>query len=190
MQAANFRHHGFVDREPAGGIDEDEIEDGAEAGASFQIDIDAGKVTDVPIEKLATGSYTVTIGASQPIVASARVTSAQGEATDFAWFAAAALLRGTAQLTAAPGPNPVLHLANPSGVDAQVVVSERSGDSTTVAVAAGASALVAVESGATYTLSGFDMLYAAVTLTAGGMVGGYSVHPQGAGSAPIVVYPR
>lgn len=164
-------------------------EDGADTGTSFTLDIDAGRVTDIPVQQLATGSYTIGIEASAPVVATARVTSAVGERTDFAWFSSASLLTGGAQLTAAPGPNPVLHLANPSTTDAQVVVSSRTGASSTVAVPAGASALVPLDPGATYSLSGFTALYAAVTLEENGMIAGYDVRPPGVGSAPIVVYP-
>lgn len=163
-------------------------EDGADTGASFSIDIDAGRVTDVPVQQLATGSYTVSIASSSPVVASARVTSAVGDSTDLAWFAAASPLKGTAQVTIAPGPSPVLHLANPTPADLSVVL-DRDGDSTTVAVPAGGSALVPVQSGASYTLSGFDALYASVTLAENGMIAGYTVRPPGVGSGPIRVYP-
>lgn len=164
-------------------------EDGAETGTSFAIDVDAGRVTDVPIEMLATGSYTITVDASEPVVASARVTSAVGAVTDLAWVRSATLLEGSAQVTAAPGPQPVLHLANPAAIEAQVVVARIGGDSTTVAMPAGASALLPLEAGETYSLSGFTELYASVTLAEGGMIAAYGVNPPGVGSAPIVVYP-
>ena len=164
-------------------------EDGSDTGTSFQLEVDRGRVTDVPIESLASGSYTISLESSAPIVASARVTSAVGDVTDFAWFAGASRLSGTAQVTAAPGPHPVLHLANLTTAEAQVLVAGRDGDTTTVTVAAGASALVELEPGATYSLSGFQGLYAAVTLNEGGMIAGYRAHPPGVGSGPIVVYP-
>jgi len=164
-------------------------ENGADTGTSFQIDVDAGRVTDLPIEQLATGSYTISIDSSEPVVASARVTSALGAATDFAWFAGGAALRDGAQFTAAPGPAPVLHLSNPSVTDAQVVLTAADGTSSTVAVPAGSSTATPVTSGTTYALTGYETLYAAVTLTDSGMIAGYSVHPPGVGSARILVYP-
>ncbi len=159
-------------------------ESASATGTSFAIDVDAGRVTDVPIEQLATGSYTISIASSEGVVASARVTSAVGSVTDFAWFGAAPLLRTTAQVTAAPGPSPVLHLANPTASDAQVLVGTQ-----TVGIAGGSSSVLALQPGETYTLTGFDMLYASVTLAQDGMIAGYRVHPPGVGSAPIVVYP-
>ena len=40
----------------------------------------------------------------------------------------------------------------------------------------------------TYTLSGFDTLYAAVTLAGDGTIARYAVQPAGVGSVPIRVY--
>lgn len=165
-------------------------EDGADTGTSFTLDIDAGRVTDVPIQQLATGSYTVSVTSESPLVASARVTSAVGERTDFAWFASSPPLTVPAQFTAAPGPNPSLHLANPTTDDAQVVVAARNGLSRTVTVPAGASALVELEPGTTYSLTGYTALFAAVTLADDGMIAGYGVHPPGVGAGPILVYPQ
>lgn len=164
-------------------------EGGTDAGTSFQLDVDAGRVTDIPIQQLASGNYTISIDSSAPVVASARVTSAVGPVTDFAWFASASRLVGAAQVTAAPGPNPVLHLANPTTSDAEVVVAALGGASRTVTVPGGASGLLALEAGETYSLSGFDALYASVTLADKGMIAGYTVRAPGVGSAPITVYP-
>ncbi|MBX3099060.1 MAG: hypothetical protein KF761_05720 [Salinibacterium sp.] len=165
-------------------------EDGAATGTSFQIEVDRGRVVDVPIDELASGSYTITVASSAPLVAAARVTSAVGDVTDFAWFAGAAQLRDAAQVTAAPGPHPVLHLANITTTDTQVLVAARGGETTTtITVPAGASALVELDPGVTYSLTGFTSLFAAVTLDDGGTIAGYGVHPPGVGSGPIVVYP-
>ena len=164
-------------------------EDGTSAGTSFQIDVEAGKVKDVPIQQLASGSYTISIVATAPIVAAARVTSAAGAATDFAWFTAASALRGSVQLTAAPGPGPVLHLSNPTSAEAQVVLTGPNGVSSTVTVAAGSSATTALAAGESYMLTGFETLHASVSLASGGMIASYVVHAPGVGSAPILVYP-
>lgn len=164
-------------------------EDGAETGDSFALDIDAGRVTDVPIGELATGNYTVRVQSEVPAVSAVRVTSAAGPATDFAWFVPSPTLGDRAQFTVADGPSPVLHLQNPTTADAAVVLTPLDGAApTTVTVLAGASALVAVDPGRSYDLSGFDELHAAVSLTGGGMVARYSIHPPGVGSSPLRVY--
>jgi hypothetical protein len=167
----------------------DVIPEGAQTGASFTLDIEAGRVTDVPIQQLATGSYTIHVSASEPVVASARVTSALGERTDFAWFSSAPLLEESAQVTAAPRSGSVLHLANTAATEAVVTVSALDGASSTLTIAAGASGQVALERGQTYALTGFELVHASVTIAENGMIAGYAVDPPGVGSAPIVIYP-
>lgn len=164
-------------------------EDGQETGTSFAIDVDAGRVMDVPIDELATGSYTVRVSSNAPLTAAARVSSAAGSANDFAWIPAAEQLLEGAQLTAAPGPSPVLHLANPAATDATVTLTATGGGDLSVLVPAGSSALVALAPGETYQLGGFQRLFATATLAGAGMIAGYSVHPPGVGSAPVMVYP-
>lgn len=158
-------------------------EDGAVTGLSFAVDIEGGRVTDVPIQELATGRYTVSIESDAPVVAAVRVTSAVGQSTDFAWAAAAAPLQDRAQVTVAPGPSPLLHLANPTGSEAVVTVGAEQ-----VTVPAGGATAVPVTSGATLELSGFERLFAAVTFTEGGAIAHYTVHPPGVASGPVTVY--
>lgn len=165
-------------------------EDGVGTGASFEFSFDAGRVVDVPIPELEDGSYTVRLESSVPLLAVARASAAEGEETDFVWMPAAPTLSQTAQVTIAPGPSPKLHLSNPgtSPVTVELVGSD-GGEDESVEVAAGASVAVEVESGASYTMSGFDRLFASVTLVEGGGVAGYVVRPPGVGSSPIIIYP-
>ena len=163
--------------------------DGQATGDSFVLDIEAGRVTDVALDELETGSYTVRVDSTAPVIATARVSSASGPATDFAWLTSAPPLRESAQFTTAPGPSPVLHLANPGTTDATVALTASDGDDLHVVVAAGSAAVVAIMAGVTYQLTGFDRLFAAVTLADSGMIAGYPVRPPGVGSSPITVYP-
>jgi hypothetical protein len=165
-------------------------EDGQSTGTSFALDIDAGRVVDIPLEELATGSYTVQVASTAPVISAARVASAAGETNDFAWFVAAPALGDQAQVTAASGPSPQLHLSNPATTDATVTLTGPGGDAVSVVVLAGASAIADLEPGASYVLDGFDALYASVTLAGGGAIGGYVVHPPGVGSTPVTVYPQ
>ena len=119
-------------------------EDGRETGMSFAIDIDAGRVVDVPIDELETGSYTVQVSSTAPGIAAARVSSAFGPANDFAWLAAAPPLQGRAQLTAAPGPSPLLHLSNPATAETTVTLAASDGGDLSVTIVASGSAIVAI----------------------------------------------
>lgn len=164
-------------------------EDGTGTGTSFAFEIDAGRVTEIPIPELADGSYTVRVQSEQPLVAAARVTTVASGASDFAWLSSAAELAARAQVTVATGPSPKLHLANASTAAVTVTLAASTGDDLTVEIAAGATANLAVVAGTTYELGGFDTLYAAVTFVGGGGIARYSAHPPGVGSTPVVVYP-
>ena len=164
-------------------------ENGTATGASFSYNLDGGRVADVPIQDLSAGTYTVTVESSVPSIASVRASSAVGESTDFAWFTSAQKLSTQAQFTAAAGPAPVLHLYNPTSVAASISLTPLGEKSTTVVVPARSSAVLPVKAGASYGLTNFDELYAAVSNSGGGMLARYAVHPPGVGSSPITVYP-
>jgi hypothetical protein len=177
-------------------------EDGKTIGTSFSYSLEAGRVTDVPIGELGRGSYTVSIVSPVPLVASARVSAAVPQtpapaapavtastiATDFAWLSSASELTTRAQLTVAPGSSPVLHLANLTAKPTTVELAMVGGGTKQVVVPAGASTLLPVEPGETYQLTGFESLYAAVTLTDGGFIAHYTVHPPGTASTPVRVF--
>ncbi|MDP3208446.1 MAG: DUF5719 family protein, partial [Rhodoglobus sp.] len=161
-------------------------EDGIGAGSSFVFDIAAGRVVDVPIGELENGAYTVRVVSSVPTVAAVRVSSAapsgavtDAPATDFAWLTAAPELSERAQVTVAAGPDPMLHFANPTTAALVVTVTGNGGETVTVDVPAGASASIPAEPSVTYTLSGFDTLFASVTLAGEGMIARYAVQPAG-----------
>lgn len=191
-------------------------EDGKTIGSSFEYSIEAGRVTDIPIGDLEPGSYTVSVVSPVPLIASARVSAAAAPtpsgparppttsapagaptttspgappvATDFAWLASASELKTRAQLTIAPGPSPVLHLANVTTISATAELAMVGGGTKQVVVPAGSSVLLPVEPGETYQLTGFESLYAAVTLTDGGFIARYTIHPPGTASTPVRVF--
>ena len=164
-------------------------EDGVGTGTSFAFTFDAGRVVDVPIPDLADGAYTVRVESDVPLVAAGRVSAAAGEATDFAWLASSPVLTEVAPVTVADGPDPVLHLANAGDAAVTVVIDGPGTDDLEVQVEAGAAVSVPVEPGASYVLSGFSRLHAAVSVGADGMTARYAVAPPGVGSSPVLVYP-
>ncbi|MEP6481852.1 MAG: DUF5719 family protein [Rhodoglobus sp.] len=164
-------------------------EDGAASGRSFTYDIEAGRVVDVPFSDLADGNYTVTVSSPVPIIAAVRVSTAVADGpTDFAWLSAASALHDHAQLTVASGPTPTLHLANTSKSAAAISLIAADGTTRAIGVPAASAAVVAVEPGETYEVTGFDTIFAAVTLIDGGTLARYSIHPPGAGSTPVTVF--
>ncbi|NYF11515.1 hypothetical protein HDC94_002671 [Leifsonia sp. AK011] len=165
-------------------------EDGVGTGTSFDFTFDAGRVVDVPIPELADGRYTVRVESQVPLLAAARASAAAGQRTDLAWFAASPELTGPTQVTIAPGPAPVVHIANTGAEQVTVTLTNASGDDISVDVPPGTSVHRKVTPGATYLLEGFTgRIHAAVTGLADGAVAHYTVAPPGVGSSSILIYP-
>ena len=162
------------------------------AGASFDLQFDPGVVTDVPIDGLVDGSYSVVVESSVPIVtamrastvAAADVGTVLAGATDVAWFAAASELSDTAFATIASGPGTILHFVNPGDTAATVTVGGQS-----VAVPAGASVTVAATGGESLAIEGAAGLFASVSLQAPGRLASYLVSSAASSEAPLTIYP-
>ncbi len=160
-------------------------------GASFDLVLDPGVVTDVPVEGLVDGSYSVVVDSSVPVVAAIRVStvaanrvgSVPAGASDVAWFAAASALSDAAYVTIASGPGASLHLVNPGDAAATVDVGGVS-----VLVPAAASVAVAVTEGDSVSISGANGLYASVSLQAPGSLASYLVTSAASSEQPVTLY--
>ena len=164
-------------------------EDGVGTGTSFAVDVEAGRVTEVPVTGLAAGNYTVRISAPQPLLAAARVSTVSADSTDFAWLMSAPVLSKKAVVTIAQGPGAQLHLANSGSDPITVTLKSSDGDEQFVDIGTGAAVSMDVEAGESYTLSGFKSLRASVSLSQGGKIATYPVLPPGVGSAPLTIVP-
>ena len=175
-------------------------DDGTPTGASFSIELDAGTVQDLPVDGLVDGTYAVTVTTSQPVVASVRVSTVaapvldadgtpSGGPSDFAWLAGVEMLEDTALVTVASGPQPRIHLFNPTDEEADVTVAEIDGDELTVTVPARGSAQTTVAPGSTYRLDDFDRLYASISFAGAAQLAGYGVQPPALNAGTITVYP-
>ena len=187
-----------------------QLVDGVPAGgASFVVTLIAGRVMDIPLEDIADGTYTISVEAEFPIVASARVSvvspapdsaananasaavtggRAVPQCSDFAWLAASPQLSGQTIVAIANGPAPTLHFRNEGKADGTVTITSRDGTELTVVVPAQGGASLAVSAGATYVLDGLDALYGAVSFHGDAQIAGYSIRPRAAEATPINVY--
>jgi hypothetical protein len=179
-------------------------ENGKADGNAFAVPVDAGKVTDLPIDDaaqggtpLADGSYTFVVTTSVPVVASVRVSTvgsaAVSSVADFAWMAPSQRLDDAA-LIAIPervskGMTSALHLQNPTHVAEHVILRSSKGPTIKVTVPAGSAASVPVVSGASYRASGVTALYASVTSQNDGGLTGFSVAPPEQSSSALRIYP-
>ncbi len=170
-------------------------------GTSFQLTLDAGGVTDVPLDAadqdgertggLGDGVYTVFVEADAAIVGAVRASTApdtgeesapdsvlRGPPSDLAWFVAAPPLAGSTLVVVPDGPAPLLTIANPTAVAATLEVSatDGAGGSTPVEVPPGGSVSLVVEPGA-YVLSGSAGLAAAVTFAAPATLAAFALAP-------------
>jgi hypothetical protein len=170
-------------------------ESGAGKAVVNKMTLEAGKVTELSLGSFDEGSYTVTIRSDVPIVAAAR-TSRFGDAagssdTDFAWFAAAQIVKKEALVAVADGPSPMLHLANLGTAEVSVSLEKRGGSATTgapVTIPAGGAVAVPVQARSAYELDGFGSLAMSVSYGADGALASYTVSPTGPAAQPIDVY--
>jgi hypothetical protein len=167
-------------------------EDASLTGASFDLSLDPGVVTDVPVEGLTDGAYSVELDTTVPVAAAVRASTVAGQsvgstpagASDVAWFGSATVLTDSTFASIAPGAGASLHLSNPADTAATVTIGDVS-----VTVDAGASVTVPVTGGASYRLGGAAGLYASVSFAAPGQLASYLVSSAANDEAPVVIYP-
>ena len=165
-------------------------EDGSAAATPVRVVVQPGIVTEVPLDSYPDGSYTVTIATDRPLVAGARISTVgtTGQ-TDFAWSASTSSVARRALVSVAPGPSPLLHIANPTRKDATLILSRSGEADIPVAAPAGRTVSQAVVGGASYRLSGFDKLALSVSYLGDGQLAAFSVSPPAPAASPIVIYP-
>lgn len=165
-------------------------EDGSTAATPVRVVVRPGVVTDVPLDSYPDGSYTITVATDKPLVAAARISTVGSTGqSDFAWFASATAVSQRALVAVAPGPSPVLHIANPTQKKAVVTIAQKGAPSAQVTVPAGRSIAQSVVSGGYYTLTGFDSLALSVSYFGGSQLAAFTVSPSAPAAQPIRVYP-
>jgi hypothetical protein len=165
-------------------------EQGSPVPAPLSYPIQGGVVQEVNLNELAAGSYSVNISSDLPLVASARTTAIPGESSDFAWFGASAPLDDDIELAVAEGEGARLHVFNPTGSDLEVVLTDRAGAATQLAVPAGAAVASAVSAGTAYSVRGVEGAHAQVTFDSAEGISAYPISPSNPLATPVTVYPR
>lgn len=168
-------------------------EDAALTGASFEVALDPGVVTDIPVEGLVDGSYSVVVETSVPVVAAMRVStvaavkvgSTPAGASDLAWFAAATVLGESVFASVVDGDGASLHLVNPGESAVTVTVGTES-----LSVPAGAAVTVELATDDALALGGTAGLYASISAAAPGRLASYLLASGASGEAPVTVFPR
>jgi Family of unknown function (DUF5719) len=174
-------------------------ENGTVTGKPITADLQAGGVTDLPLDQLSDGNYTVIVTSKTPVLASIRVSTASvavaadnapptAGATDFAWVTPATLLTSDVIVPIAAGAAPVVHLDNPSASAETVTLRSLSGTDITKTVPAHQAISIPVVAGRAYRMTGFTELYASVSVVGKGTLTSYGISPIERGQGPIRVY--
>jgi hypothetical protein len=164
-------------------------ESGTDSGNSYSAEVKAGVVTEIPLDGLKDGNFTVTVNSSVPIVAAARTSVNNDDKRDFAWFVASQPLGSTSLAAIPSGPSPLMHFANIGEKKRTVTVTAKDGTKQSVTVPVEGSANLSVSAGMV-TLKGSTDLVASVSFGADAKSSTFALNPPGPLAAPLKVYPR
>ncbi|GAA1467518.1 DUF5719 family protein [Microbacterium thalassium] len=151
----------------------------------------AGVPTEVGLDGLARGLYTVRVDAEAPVVAGAWQTTGFAAGDDFAWYASSPAVESAGLFAVPAGASATLVLVNPAGEPVEVAVTAvRRSSTRTVSVPAGGTAAVTLRSRTIYEIDpGSAPVLAGVSMSGDGALAGYPVWPSDAAAPAITVYP-
>lgn len=150
--------------------------------------VDPGVVSEIPLDHVGAGDYTITVDSSVPIVGAVGTTTVNSKGTDFTWYNAAQPLNGAAAIPLAAGPGKQLHLVNTSGSAVKVAFSGPL--SQTVTVPAGGDYVRAITTSGVLSTANAGGVYASVSYTGPGLLSSYVAYPAAAAAATVKVYGR
>jgi len=162
-------------------------------GAVFDVVLQPGQVSDIPLGALAAGEYTVRLDADGEFVAAARtatVKSGEELPSDFAWFPASLPLLPETLISVPRGPGAKLHFANLGDADVEATVTTDGGEQLVSVPAGGAASVPMTGNGGRAFVTADAGLFASVSFAGDRQLAGFAVQPPGPLDSPIVVYPR
>lgn len=175
------------------------VPESGSGGATIDVTLQPGRVSDVPLGSLDAGLYTIRLEGDGEFVAAARATTGTpgelspdtGEAeasVDLAWSVATMPLLDDAIVAIPRGPSPTLSLANTGEEEANATVTIE-GDAREITVPAGGSVSMQLDAGAPAVLTGVGGLHGAVSYAGDGELSSFPVQPPGPLDSPIEVFP-
>lgn len=87
--------------------------------------LEAGSVTDFPLEELPTGTFAIRIESDAPVVAGARSVAVAGDGLDFDWVAGGQPRSGSSAVAVPSGPNATVHIVSTSDEDQEIEIAGR-----------------------------------------------------------------
>ena len=166
------------------------VDGGAAVGDPRTLALPAGTPTSLDLSGLASGAYTISVQATEPVVGGAWSTTGFGEGADFAWYAPAPAFAASGLVAVAPGAGGTLVIAadDASGPASVSVTPQSGGVPVTVTVPAGGSVAVPVTAGV-YELAPDRAVHAAVSYAAPGALAGYPLWPADAAAGALTILP-
>lgn len=162
------------------------------AVANLTVPLDAGTPTEVNLDGIEPGVYSVEVETDAPVVGAVRQSTRAGAGSDFAWMTPAPELREETYAAIPDAPGSRIHLVNSGDSDATVVLapaSEAEG-AEEISIPAGGDVVVEVDAGSVYSLASDETIHAALMLAAGdNALAGWPVWAGAAAQEPITVYP-
>jgi len=157
---------------------------------TLAVPLEAGTPTEVSLEGLEPGVYSVEVEAEAPVVGAVRQVTGIGPGADFAWMTPAPELSGDIVFAVPEGPRPRLHLVNSADVDAAVTLAPAAGgEGEQLTVPAHGSLVVDVAQDAAYSLATDAPVHAAVAMAGTDAMAGWPIWPGAAAEDAVTVYP-
>jgi hypothetical protein len=158
------------------------------APAPIEVPLVAELPTSLDLSGVATGTYSVDVSATAPVVGATWSTTGFGQGSDFAWYAAAPEIADSSVVAVAPGSGASIVLA---GADSEATVTltpTDGGTSVSTVVPAGASATLPVAAGV-YRLDTTAPVRAAVAYVGASALASYPLWPGDAAASAVTVLP-
>lgn len=159
-------------------------------GEPVTVALAGGIPTELALEHLSTGTYTVHVEATEAVVAGVWNATGFGEGADFAWHTPSDLIDAPTTFASAVGPGMRLVLTGATADTTVRIASADGGFTTDVALTPGEVAEVRIPAAALLTLDpGAAGIRAAVSYATESALAAYPVLPADAGAPAIRVYP-
>lgn len=172
------------------------VADGSVVSEEPAVDLPAGLPVALTLSGMPIGRYTVTVEATEPLVAAAWTSTDLAAPADFAWATSAPAITAPTLVAVADAPSPRLVVV--ADGDTTVEVGELSsdggagvaGETDSFEVAAGRAVEIPVTAGSVYRIDpGEATVHASVGFSAAGSLGVYAVADSAAAAAELTIYP-
>ncbi len=163
---------------------------GGEDVHQLSVPLESSTPTEVSLDALEPGTYSVEVEADAPVVGAVRQTTGPGAGSDFAWMTPAPEIRGEVLVAVPGGAKAKIHLVNPGDADATVSLAPTTGGAgQEIDVPAGEDVVVDADPQTTYSLTADEAVHVAVALSGTNALAGWPVWAGQAAQEPIIVYP-